>query len=134
MRLADLTGAPELEDAGLRALERVREGMERMPHAYGTALLAVERHLAERRQVAVVGAPDDPRTAELVAAARGGLGPHDVLAVGDPADAGAVDQCPLLAGRPLVAGAPAAYVCRHFTCRAPVTDPGELVALMSSRD
>ena len=23
-------------------------------------------------------------------------------------------------------GAPAAYVCRHFTCQAPVTTPGEL--------
>jgi uncharacterized protein YyaL (SSP411 family) len=133
MRLADLTGAPELEDAGLRALERVREGMERMPHAYGTALVAVERHLAERRQVAIVGAPDDPRTAELVAAARRGLGPHDVLAVGDPADAEVVQQSPLLADRPLVGGAAAAYVCRHFTCRAPVTDPEELFTVLSGQ-
>jgi hypothetical protein len=33
---------------------------------------------------------------------------------------------PLLEGRGLVDGAPAAYVCRQFTCLAPVTTPGQL--------
>ena len=33
---------------------------------------------------------------------------------------------PLLAGRGLAGGAPAAYVCREFTCRAPVTAPEQL--------
>jgi uncharacterized protein YyaL (SSP411 family) len=33
---------------------------------------------------------------------------------------------PLLANRPLVSGAPAAYVCRNFTCQAPVTTPSAL--------
>ena len=33
---------------------------------------------------------------------------------------------PLLAGRGLVGGAPAAYVCRQFTCLAPVTTPEQL--------
>jgi len=33
---------------------------------------------------------------------------------------------PLLDGRGLVDGAPAAYVCRQFTCQAPVTTPEQL--------
>ena len=48
-------------------------------------------------------------------------------ALGRPGPAEAV---PLLAGRGLVAGAPAAYVCRNFTCRMPVTDPMELRAAL----
>src|SRR5262249_60027555 len=40
------------------------------------------------------------------------------------------EAIPLLAGRGLVAGAPAAYVCRDFTCRMPVTDPVELRAAL----
>ena len=53
---------------------------------------------------------------------RRGRGPS----VGE-ADAPAV---PLLAGRPLVAGVAAAYVCRRFVCDAPVTDPAELADLL----
>jgi uncharacterized protein YyaL (SSP411 family) len=37
---------------------------------------------------------------------------------------------PLLAGRPLVAGAAAAYVCRGFVCDRPVTTEQELAAAL----
>ncbi|WP_223242418.1 hypothetical protein, partial [Streptomyces sp. CBMA123] len=47
--------------------------------------------------------------------------PGAVVAVGEPGEAAA--EVPLLADRPLVAGAPAAYVCRHFACETPTTDP-----------
>jgi hypothetical protein len=79
--------------------------------------------------------------------------PGAVIALGDGAAAGAGDGAaagtaasagdgagaagrepaeavPLLAGRGLVAGAPAAYVCRDFSCRMPVTDPMELRAAL----
>jgi hypothetical protein len=66
-------------------------------------------------------------------------GAGDGTAGGAAADAGdgagaagrePVEAVPLLAGRGLVAGAPAAYVCRDFTCRMPVTDPMELRAAL----
>ena len=50
-----------------------------------------------------------------------------MLALGDGADA----AVPLLAGRGLVEGGAAAYVCRNFTCRLPVTDPAALRAELS---
>jgi uncharacterized protein YyaL (SSP411 family) len=48
--------------------------------------------------------------------------------------AGSADrpEIPLLAGRQLVRGAPAAYVCRDFVCRVPVTDAEQLRAALSS--
>jgi uncharacterized protein YyaL (SSP411 family) len=50
------------------------------------------------------------------------------MAVGDPGDPRAAAAAPLLAHRPAVNGAPAAYVCERFVCAAPVTDPEALAA------
>ncbi|MDX2856789.1 hypothetical protein PV338_11180, partial [Streptomyces scabiei] len=63
-----------------------------------------------------------PGRRELHRAALLGTAPGAVVAVG-VADG---DELPLLAGRPLVGGEPAAYVCRHFTCDAPTTDADRL--------
>jgi uncharacterized protein YyaL (SSP411 family) len=48
--------------------------------------------------------------------------------------AGSQAGVPLLAGRGLVNGAPAAYVCRQFTCQAPVTTPDQLREALAARD
>ena len=55
---------------------------------------------------------------------RGAFRPHLVVA-GGPADG-----VPLLEGREPVDGRAAAYVCEQFACLRPVTEPGELEALL----
>ncbi|MBV9823823.1 MAG: hypothetical protein JO144_16455, partial [Actinobacteria bacterium] len=52
--------------------------------------------------------------------------PGLVLAFGEPDAAG----LPLLANRPLLAGEPAAYVCRGFVCERPVGAVAELLAAL----
>lgn len=105
--------------------------MARFPQAFGTALVALDHHLDERHEVAIVGDPADGRTRALIDAARAARGPYDTLAAGDPDDGEAVAAAPLLADRPLVDGSPAAYVCRRFACRAPVVTAEELAAALS---
>jgi uncharacterized protein YyaL (SSP411 family) len=92
--------------------------------------LAVAEALADGpREVAVVGLPHDPGTAALHRAALLGTAPGAVVVVGEPGTVGV----PLLDDRPMLGGVPTAYVCRHFVCEAPTTDPAALAASHGAR-
>jgi len=71
--------------------------------------------------VAIVAGPDEEATRSLVRAAHARL-VRNLTVVGRP-DGAAVPGVPLLADRGLVDGRAAAYVCRGYACRLPVTDP-----------
>jgi hypothetical protein len=127
LRLGALTGDATLTERAQTALRLVTDELARYPQAFGTALVALDFATAPHRaEIAVVGRLDAPDTRALIDAARAAAGPSAVLAAGDPADAAAAQAVPLLRGRPLVDGAAAVYVCRDFTCAAPVTDPATL--------
>ncbi|MCB5911284.1 thioredoxin domain-containing protein [Streptomyces pinistramenti] len=120
-----LTGSALHRDAAERALAIVTALGGRAPRFIGWGLAVAEAALDGPREVAVVGPQGDPATAALHRAALLGTAPGAVVALGAPGsdDTGEV---PLLKDRPLVDGKPAAYVCRHFTCERPTTDPEEL--------
>jgi uncharacterized protein len=59
---------------------------------------------------------------------RAELRPGVVLAGG----AGPDEAIPLLSGREPVDGRGAAYVCEHFACRMPVTEPQQLEELLET--
>ncbi|KAA6214288.1 thioredoxin domain-containing protein [Streptomyces albofaciens JCM 4342] len=119
---AALTGSGPHRDAAERALGVVRALGGRAPRFIGWGLAVAEAALDGPREVAVVGPDGDPATRALHRAALLGTAPGAVVALGAPGS----DEVPLLKDRPLVDGRPAAYVCRHFTCERPTTDPEEL--------
>ena len=99
------------------------------PRFAGWWLAVTEAWLDGPREVAIVGHPGAART-ELLRAALESSAPGSVVAVGDPAMAPAVR---LLSDRPMVDDLPTAYVCRHFTCEAPVTTPEGLKRALAGR-
>ncbi|HWE11985.1 MAG TPA: thioredoxin domain-containing protein [Solirubrobacteraceae bacterium] len=119
LRLARLTGENEYERRALGVLRVLAPIVGRHPHGFGHMLQAIDFYLAPVREVAIVGDGD-----ELAEVVRGKYRPHVVLA------GGAADGVPLLEGRSEVDGRPAAYVCEHFSCRAPVTSAAELSAAL----
>ncbi|WP_328726059.1 thioredoxin domain-containing protein [Streptomyces sp. NBC_00259] len=116
------TGSEAHRTAAEGALGVVKALGPRAPRFIGWGLAVAEALLDGPREVAVVGAPDDPETRKLHRAALLGAAPGAVVAAGEP-DGG---EFPLLVDRPLVDGRPAAYVCRHFVCAAPVTEVEDL--------
>lgn len=121
---AALTGSARHREAAEDAVRGALALAARWPRAAGAGLAVLEALLDGPREVAVVGHPGDPRTAALRATAMRSVAPGLVLAAGEPGDRH--DGPELLHDRPLVDGAPAAYVCRGFVCRRPTTEPDEL--------
>ncbi|MEU9151002.1 thioredoxin domain-containing protein [Streptomyces sp. NPDC048417] len=121
------TGSEPHRTAAERALGVVRTLGPRVPRFVGWGLAVAEALLDGPREIAIVG-PDqrDSRTTALHRTALLGVAPGAVVATGTPES----DEFPLLAGRPLVGGEAAAYVCRNFTCDAPTTDPERLKAVL----
>ena len=137
-----LTGSLRHRDAAIDALASVPALAARFPRAAGWGLAVAEALLSGPVEIAVVGPPGSDRT-ELHRVAALAAPPGAVIAVGDgttvdgtTVDGTTVDgmsggaQIPLLAGRTAVDGRPAAYVCRDFSCRAPVTEPHQLRAAL----
>jgi uncharacterized protein YyaL (SSP411 family) len=121
LRLARFTGEHRYEDAALGVVRLLHQVAPQHPAAFGHFLKALDFHLAPVREVAIAGTAAAP----LVRVVHGAFRPHVVLA-GGPAD-----DVPLLAGREPVDGRAAAYVCEHFSCLRPVTEPDELAALLA---
>jgi uncharacterized protein len=117
LRLARIYGDDDLERRALSVFRLIQPVFARAPTAVGHALCALDLHFARRKEIAVAGSPTD----EVARAALEPFEPNAVVAFG-PAD-----DVPLLAGKNFVDGRPAVYVCERFACRAPVTDPAELV-------
>jgi uncharacterized protein len=126
LRLALLSGEAKYEQAARGGLALLFALALRHPLAFGHLLRAADFHLASVREVAIVGEAGEARA--LLAVVRERYRPHLVLA------GGAADGVPLLQGRETVAGQPAAYVCEHFACQAPVTSAAELEAALSEPD
>ncbi len=97
----------------------------------GEMLCAIDLSLAAVREIALIGQPGRPDTDALIAATFGPYRPHQVVAAAAPDDSAALGAIPLLEGRPQRDDHATAYVCVHYLCQAPVTDPAALAAQLA---
>ena len=77
---------------------------------------ALDALLAPSQEIAIVGDPEQPETQALLRTVRRRYLPHAVLALKRPDEE---SMLPVLEGRTLVEGKPAAYVCENYACRLP---------------
>jgi hypothetical protein len=128
LRLGALTGERSYEERAVGAIRLFSPAAARHPDAFGHLLQAIDFHLSPVREVALVapsnGADGTAGLDELAGVVRSAHRPHVVLAGGPEGS----ERPELLQQRSAVEGKPAAYVCQHFACQAPVTEPDQLAA------
>ena len=127
--VAHLTGARDAFDRAERALARFGPNLGRVARVVPLLASVLSARHAPFTQVVIAGPAGRPDTEALGAAAASRYLPFAVVIAVDPAEQDALGRVlPWLGSMGLHDGAAAAYVCRDFTCRAPVTTPEELHA------
>jgi len=123
LRLALLTDDDRYRQAAQGVLELLREPMARYPLGFARALNALDFFLDRPKEVAIVGAAGAEDTEALLRVVFEPFLPNKVVA-------GGAAQIPLLEDRAQRNGQATAYVCEHYVCHAPTSDPEELRALL----
>ena len=135
-RLLPVSRDPEARKTkARRTLEALRSTWGRVPHALPQALCALEYALTERPQIVIAGNPATPEFRALWNETQRGFAPRRTILTLTRADASASadwiqERAAWLAAiKPKDAAL--AYVCEHYTCQAPVSDPATLRVRLS---
>jgi uncharacterized protein YyaL (SSP411 family) len=126
LRLSAFTGDDRYRTAAQAAIAQASQFAARYPTAFAQWLNALVFATGDVVEIAIAGDPGSPEGQGLLSVVRAGYRPLSVLA------AGSADSVPLLADRSTRDGRATAYVCRNFACRAPVTEPADLAAQLTS--
>jgi hypothetical protein len=118
LKLAKFFGEEKYERFATTVLRLVATQIQRYPQGFGRALSALEFHLAETREIAVIGETGN----ELARIAGQTYLPDAVIALSHQPDAASI---PLLSERSMIDGKATAYVCQNFVCQRPVTTAEE---------
>jgi uncharacterized protein YyaL (SSP411 family) len=109
--------------------------LDSSPRAYMRMLMGADFFINPPKEVAIAGKPEAAATQALLRAARETYTPSKIVAFldtdGDTNAQGT--RIPLLKGKGLVDGKSAAYVCKNFACRLPVTNSEALIKLLAEK-
>jgi uncharacterized protein YyaL (SSP411 family) len=132
LKLAGFTNDVCYVEIALQALARMQTQtmVTQYSLGFGQWLQALAYALSKPREIAIVGDPYASDTRALLNIVRDGYRPFQVVSLGAPDTwASAIS---LLQDRGLVNGQAAAYVCRDFACRAPVTEADALQRILET--
>ncbi|MDP3091006.1 MAG: aldo/keto reductase [Nitrospira sp.] len=119
-RLACHFDRQDWRDAAVGAIRAYGRQITRYPRAFAKSLAVVDFLTDGPVELAFVGDSQPAATRALYRAVAEVYLPNRIIAWTE-SNAGSV--LPLLRGKSVVAGQPALYICRNFSCQSPVTDP-----------
>lgn len=132
LRLGRLTGDSELEDRAYEQLEAFGGMIDEYPMGYTHMLMALLFINSKASEIVIVGSREDESARRMLSIAGKGFLPFTVVVLKD-AEAAAEDItsiAPYTEGQVMIEDKATAYVCENYSCRAPVTDTGELEKML----
>ncbi len=128
LRLAALRDNESYRRFAVTILRLVADTVCRYPSGFGRVLCALDFYLSTPKEIAIIGDPASTDTKALIQEVWQHYLPNKVVAQASPDDSTSPKIIPLLRDRGLLEGRPTAYVCEHYACQEPVTDPLKLSA------
>ncbi|HKY73542.1 MAG TPA: aldo/keto reductase, partial [Nitrospira sp.] len=110
----------DFREAAIGAVRAYGQHLTRYPRGFAKSLAVVDFLTEGPVELALIGAPDDPGFTAIRDAMRAVYLPNRILAINHRRDG--VSAHPLLAGKSVVDGRAALYICRNFACQQPLTD------------
>jgi uncharacterized protein len=133
LRLAALTDDTDYRRRAVTVLRLIGDSLRRYPSAFGRALCALDFYLGMPKEIAIIGNYDLPQTRLLRNAVWQSYVPNKVIAQASPTDSRSSELIPLLRDRGLVNNIPTAYVCEHYACNDPATNPEKLIQQLAQQ-
>ncbi|PYI92285.1 MAG: thioredoxin domain-containing protein [Verrucomicrobia bacterium] len=134
LRLAQIRNDGQFYERAEKTIDAFAPQIGHFASAMPQMLVALDLTLSEPRQIVIAGDRDSAETRALVAEAHRHFVPNKVLLLADGGGGQRYleEKLEALRGMKPVGGKSAAYVCENFTCKAPVTDPKALGALLGA--
>jgi uncharacterized protein YyaL (SSP411 family) len=126
LRIGLLTDNSDYQRRAATILRLNAVSLQRYPSGFGRLLCALDFYLGTPLELVVIGDPERSDTRALLAEVWKPYLPNKVVAQASLSDEKPADLVPLLRDRTPVDGKATAFVCEHFTCKMPTTEPAEL--------
>jgi Highly conserved protein containing a thioredoxin domain len=132
LKLSALTGSADYRRRATTVLRLIADQVKRYPSAFGWALCALDFYLSSPKEIAIIGAADDPGAHDLLRVLWQTYLPNRVIACATEAADQASAVVPFLRGR-TDARLATAFVCYDGTCQLPATQPTDFALQLAAR-
>jgi uncharacterized protein len=132
LRLSQFQDDKAVAERARKTIDAFAGTLSHFPSAMPQILVALDYALSKPRQIVIAGTKDAPETKALFGEVHRHFLPKTVLFLADGAEGQKYlgEKNEAIRAMSSIDGKPAAYVCENFTCKAPVTDPKQLAALL----
>jgi hypothetical protein len=128
MRLARMTERPDFEDRAQELVDVAAGQMQQQPSGFTALLVGLDFALGPAQEVVVAGIPNREDTQAMIQKLHATFAPRTVVLLRQTQqDEPLITRyAPFTREQRALEGQATAYVCEHFQCEAPTTDPAAL--------